>query len=395
MANPLDFLVYGPAGALKRSRRDKARERALDLTERQALIARNRDRGLPVDEAGFITDLPTPEFGARDELELSLALADAGLNEKGLADAREQQARTRTFLDVFERLRGGAADPGTARAADFTNKKTVAPVGMSGGVAFDRYDPAAPILDESSAVTQLAAQRRAQAAETDLRTNSLRRVLSDPGLSAPVRADIANQRAVYKPQRVKVRRADGSEVYMDATPNLGGGYDYAPASDATGEPLRPPAGAGERGTALQTDTAFIAQLLQIPPEEAILLKLESKGKSDQALWEETVLNVARADPYGRLNAQQRTDKARELWQTLRPQSLPPVDIPPGARRAPRPSAVGVLDTGDDEDAAFDAERATGINDAAYDTPEAVREAFRNGELDEDEAIAILQRMGFE
>lgn len=329
-----EWLTYGPGAPIaerKRLETEQRRQMARDLLELQAV---SRTPSSPLEsETGLNLDLPRATFSPANRADLTLALADVGLNEGALTDAREQEARTATYLDVAEAIKRGDLSGKTLALGDLANKKKVAPVEVDGGVAFNRYATEQPITGQSPDVTALARKREAEAAAEEARLAALQDVLAAPDVNPVLKADVANKRAIGKPQRVKVRRQDGSEVYMDARPNLQGGWDYSPATDGQ-SPLRVPVSGGDGRTALQKDTQFIADTLNIQPEKALLFKLQSKGKSDKALWEEIVLRVQSSQKWADTDEVQQ--RASELWSIVRPESPIPAEagaLPEAPRQA--------------------------------------------------------------
>ena len=115
MAGLLSGLILD---AIQRSRRDEARAAALDNAMRLGLA----DAGVsdPADQnllaASNVVGIDPASARAqaaaqlaRERLGQSFALADAGLDEHKLAQARDEQSRTANFLQVAEALRAARA----------------------------------------------------------------------------------------------------------------------------------------------------------------------------------------------------------------------------------------------------------------------------------------------
>jgi hypothetical protein len=158
----------------------------------------------------------------------------------------------------------------------------------------------------------------------------------DPMLAA----DVANSKPVSKPQRVKVKGQNG-DTYYDATRRPDGGFDYTPVTDAGGKALQVPASESDPRTALQKDTQFIGDTLGLKPDAAILWKLQSRGKSDQALSDEIGLRLMSADPSAaRLAGRDPAafqSKVGDLFRAIRPG----VAVPAAAVAAPTAASVPV------------------------------------------------------
>ncbi len=183
-----------------------------------------------------------------------------------------------------------------------------------------------------------------------MRSAAVRDLLASPETDPLVRADVANEKSVFKPQRVKVQGLDGKGVYMDATPSPTGGYTYRPARDNQGEPLRIPPAASDGKTTLQKDAVYISEVLGIPVAEAVNLKLQLKGKAPDEAWANLVQTVAGME-YGRYSKdpERLRQKAAEIWGVARPGE----PVPAGAvsretgSPAPGPRQPGTAQAGED------------------------------------------------
>ncbi|HEX2796915.1 MAG TPA: hypothetical protein VHN38_07495 [Immundisolibacter sp.] len=284
------------------------------------------------------------------QLAQSVALARAGLDPSKMAAARTEALRGNLLAD-----NAGALTPDARVNA--ANKQDVSPVRSEGGVFYDRFNREVPFIGMSEPAAALADSRwaasrasdaraglsNAQQQTANLRLQALQEALNQPGLDPLMGADIANANTVAKPQRVKVK-GEAGDVYYDALPKPGGGFDYRPATDAAGKPVAVPVSeSGDAGTALQKDTAFISQVLNLPAQEAIRYKLESRGKGDQALRDDVSLRLLSDPRTGRLAT---TDPAKfnaqvdAVFKVLRPgQAVPPVPGPAAAPAAAAPAAA--------------------------------------------------------
>jgi len=190
----------------------------------------------------------------------------------------------------------------------------------------------------------LARLREAHAGMAETRGTALGDILGNPDLDPLLGADIAQNKAVFKPQRVKVKRRDGKEVYYDVTPNLAGGHDYQPALDESGEPLQvPTSAAGNAPTALQKNTRFLAGALFAGDpdavEKAATLLTQLKGKSPGDAWESLVREVSKMN-FGRYarDPQRLYQKTAEIWRVARPNEPLPMEAPLPAPAAPTTTA---------------------------------------------------------
>jgi hypothetical protein len=361
----------------------------------------------PVPGLAGVTDTMSPQAGlqqelANDRLEqqrqaalpdvLALAqgatLQQAGLDPQKLAQARLEMLRGNLLAENADRL-------APAARVNAANKLDVSPVRAEGGVFYDRFDPQVPFIGMSEPAAALADQRWAasrandaqarlrgtQADAAGLRLTALRDVLANPGLNPLVGADVANSRTVSTPQRVKVKSPDGDQYY-DAVRRPDGGFDYMPVTDPAGKPLQVPASESDPRTALQKDTAFIADTLNLAPEQAILWKLQSRPQSDQQLSDEIALRLLSGDPAAARLAtrdpEQFTARVEQVFKAVRPGVAVPAPSsagPDGAAGAQAPAQPGA-----DEDPRYEQARQAV---AAGADPARVRERMRSLGLDPD------------
>lgn len=338
----------------------------------------------PVPGLAGVTDSMSPRAGlaqelANDRLEQQrkaalpdvLALAQgAALQQAGLDPQKLAQARLETLRGNL--LADSAPTLAPAARVNAANKLDVSPVRSDGGVFYDRFNPQVPFIGMSEPAAALAdarwaasrardaqanasgAQARLSGVQADvagLRLNALQNVLENPELSPLVGADVAIARTVSTPQRVKVKAPEG-DTYYDATRRPNGSFDYALVTDPAGKPLQVPASESDPRTALQKDTAFIADTLQLAPEQAILWKLQARPKSDQQLSDEIALRLLSTDTRAARDAQNNPEQFRarvtQVFKSVRPgvtvpapSSGVPVSAPAPGPAQPTP-ATGAL-----------------------------------------------------
>ncbi|MEQ8231211.1 MAG: hypothetical protein RKL32_05815, partial [Gammaproteobacteria bacterium] len=228
-----------------------------------------------------------------------IGLREAGIDPSAIMATRDTELRRGAVEDLY---RGGQINP--YAYLDALGGKEVSPFRFSANGIGNRYTGdytqtgAGDALTEKRRQEGLAAAARAgnsdaladynreRAAGEGFRNQVIEDILGEP-INPLVAADVVNKRTVAKPQRVKVNRRDGSQAFYDAVPNAQGGFDYSPAGTMSGDPLVSEPG-GDDGTALQSDTAFIARTLNIPPNEALLWKLQTGRKPPAEAWAELV-----------------------------------------------------------------------------------------------------------
>lgn len=360
--------------SIQRSRRDAAREAAMSGAFQQglrsagvsdpadlALLAAPNVRGIDPSSARA----QAAAQAAQADLAQSLALADAGVDEHKLAQARDEQARTRNFLDVAAELaaarRSGRPVSGwDVISGNFANKlKLDTPADVQGDTVFNRYDPAAPLATTPLGQAKIGSEQAqrdaygasarlhdAQAEQAAARLQAIRNL--PPETDPLLRADAYAGKDVFKPERVKVRRADGSEVYMDAIPSASGGFTYRPAQDSAGAPLLVPPSASAGGEDLYARRAgYIARTLQIPEASALQMLLTTREDSPATAWAKAGRLAAQADfgLHARDPARLRA-KTEEIFGVMYPELAAPTQgaeaPPPSAAPAPAapPAAAG-------------------------------------------------------
>jgi len=324
MATPTisEFFRYGPGAfqaAKKREDKATAEELAPTLLELKALA--NQPDKKYNDPNGFNVNLPETKFDSVDQLELTRALNTLGVDESKFAATRREDT-------LSQEIQGLSS---AEQRVDALNKKSVAPVGFNGGTAYNKFDTANPILAESDAITQLARYRESKAQDQELRTSSLESVLNNPEIDLLTKATIANKGSTFKPQRVKVRRKDGKEVYMDATPQIGGGHSYAPANDQKGSPLIVPPSPSSISP-IEKDAELFERVLSMDKKAATRLSLSLRQRLKTATpdeaWSKLVSEISKMqfNRYAK-DPKRLYEKAAEIWSVKFPnRPLPNKDV---------------------------------------------------------------------
>lgn len=351
----------------------------------QALLAAPNVRALSPAEQAQLPGVASGQFApdansyrqqaiaqmARDQLGQSFALADAGLDEHKLAQARDEQARTANFLQVAEALRAARASGKPVSGWDvlsgnFANKlRLESPVDVQGDTVINRYDTAAPVLSttplgqarigaeqalgtyRTAAAGDETAQARlhgAQAEQAEMLAQARAKLLANPDAPELLKLDaLGGNHQLFKGSLVKVRQKDGTEVYMRETPNVSGGFDYTPAVGPGNEPLLVPAlGGGERKTALERNAQLLADTYNLPFEDALTLARQGKGQTDaqiaQARWK-AAWTEAGKDYRAMGNPDQQralaAERYRAAWGTE-----PPMELIQGGNGTPSRSGQG-------------------------------------------------------
>lgn len=296
---------------------------------------------------------------------------------EGVAGASITEDPTGAIADLQQELRNEELQ----RAAE-RNAPAVARLQQQLALKDAGYDPSA---------LALADQRLAQTDTIRTRGNALKSVLEDPGLDPLLATDIANDNTVSTPQRVKVRRRDGAEVYMDARRTLSGGWTYSPAEDTTGAALRvPPSATASELTSEQRNIQNRARIIKrnnpgMTDEEAENEAYRSvtslKGKETDDAWESIVRETAKAS-YGRYARDPRRlyDESRKRWIVARPG-----EEPPAFNEEALAAAV-------EEIAPVPAAQTAAEGNAAR--AEKIRADYKAGRIKREDAIEQLRRLGY-
>lgn len=292
-----------------------------------------------------------------------IGLREAGVDPSAIMATRDTELRRGAVEGLY---RGGQLSPHAY--VDALGGKEVSPYRFSANGVGNRYTGDYTQTDAGSALTEkrrleglaaearagnsdaLAEYNRARASGEGFRNQVIEDILSEPN-NPLVAADIVNKRTVAKPQRVKVNRRDGTQVYYDARPNLQGGFDYSLAGTAPGEPIVSAAG-GDDGTPLQRDTAFIAQTLNIPPNQALLWKLQTGRKNPGEAWADLINRLTTSRKYD--PPEKIRERAEQLWAIARPNEPVPTNAGDGSQGG------GIDPAGTEETDAMDRARAEGF-----------------------------------
>ena len=315
MATPKlsDFLRYGP-GAFEAARKREEKKVAEELAP--TLLELKNVAGQPtkeyVDPNGYNVNLPSAKFDSVDQLDLTRALNTIGIDEKQLNATRQ--------TDKLNRAIDNLSSP--EQRVDALNKKSVAPVGFNGGTAYNRLNTNSPIIDSTDAIKSLARLRDAKAGEQTLRNEALQSILDNPEIDPLTMATVANKGSTFKPQRVKVRRMDGKQVYMDATPQIGGGFSYTPANDQKGNPLIVPPSPSSVSP-IEKDAELFERVLGMDKKSSTRLSLSLRqhlktARPDEA-WSKLVSEISKMqfNRYAK-DPKRLYEKAAEIWSVKFP-----------------------------------------------------------------------------
>lgn len=285
----------------------------------------------------------SPEVRA---MRMALLMNDLGLDPSKFSDSRMTDTRREALLAALEEL-------DAEQRANAANKLDVSSTRSDGGRLYNRFG-GAEFLDiapdvraladkrgaEEDAAAALAAERRASTADTNLRLQALEGVL--PELSPLQTADAANKNTLNKRgERVKVRQKDGTERFYEAIPQPGGTFRYVPIEDDAGAPIESEPSPGE-GTALAKDTQLISELLDIPPNEAIMFKLQTGRKPPTEAWSDLIGRLV-SKSYGVTPKPEKLrEEAAKIWKVMRPgvpiPETTPENAPAGAPGGEAPPA---------------------------------------------------------
>lgn len=334
--------VMSRGGSLPRAPDDLAGVTGTDPLADLAAEIRN-------EEAARAAQSATSAYDA-DLADAMVGLRAAGVDATGIS---EQVAKAQRFRALLE----AARDLPAAQRVDALNQKGVDPYRANESGVLNRYTGDLAVSDASKALAEqrraavlaseaaagnsdaAAALSRARTAGVDRQNAVIESVLGetqDPLL----KLDVVTGKKLSNPTLVRVRRKDGGEALYNAVPNLNGGFDYSPAI-AGGDPLvAAPGGESDGRTALQRDTAFIADTLKLSEEDALRWKLLSKRKAPGEAWAELVGRVTSAHKYD--PPEKIREDAEALWAIARPGEPVPVGSPAqrGAGPGPAPEETG-------------------------------------------------------
>lgn len=153
-------------------------------------------------------------------------------------------------------------------------------------IARQRATDALTNLRGQQSQTELARQGKLGAEQTDqsVRTQALQDFFNNSN-NPLLKADAANKKSLFKGDKIKVKMPDGTAAYYNRTLKADGTYDYSPAQDAAGEPIRVPSQEfkDEAGTAHQKEARDLAQSFGIPYEEALGITMSDGATRSMAI----------------------------------------------------------------------------------------------------------------
>jgi hypothetical protein len=290
-----DLIEQSEFGAGIRARK---RQQAIDYAAQLFDMAGDKD---------FMADPQNREALRLNESRAAAALLKANVDPGAFGEVMQANQKARWFAEMLPQLTP------EQQAAVYTGHD-VSPYRISGGTGYNRYTgtmKATPIgqatidLKGEQQNTEQAKQGAYGALETlrgaqtttegakqglygartqDLkfRAKTIQEFNNNPDADPLLKLDAINRKPLFKGDKVKVLRGDGSTVYMDRTLNLKGGYDFAPAQDAAGADLVvPPSGVGEKTYQYQAMMQDAMNQFDITPDEAFQYATGSQQTRDK------------------------------------------------------------------------------------------------------------------
>jgi hypothetical protein len=212
-----------------------------------------------------IGTLPAPQLGPADDLDLYKNLFNSSDQPRHVVGALTD------FLKERAIQRESAQLDTPAERVMALGGRDVDPVGMSGGVAYNRFSGETnPILGESSAVQALATERLAGAEENEADAQAAR-------ATAGLRGVQARQAGAAAPRpRITGLRPDGKLGYFDSFIGPNGAVQYRPVLGPDGSPLEAKPDAASGPSAFERNTQYEAGVRGISEKEV----LEQSRKSN-------------------------------------------------------------------------------------------------------------------
>ena len=284
----MDFLkdLASSVGELKANIRRPLRE--LEWEQRRNQLAEALDHVIALDRkrqqaANPQIPLRKVDWTRSDELTMAQQMKLAGIDPGAIAEDKMADAR----LKAFNRSMEGVDNP--YALGNLANSLDVSPVRSSSGVFYDRYNTSNPIINMTDAVREDGLSKRNDRLIGDMRLQQLKKIWADNAVPESIKTDALNNKAITKTQQVKVVGKDGKTQYADAilTPS---GWQYAPAKDKSGDPLRVPADG--QATTLARNLRLVADTWDIPREEALEYLLLSKQKSQAQMRSDLYMKAA-------------------------------------------------------------------------------------------------------
>ncbi|MCW7555521.1 hypothetical protein NX722_23440 [Endozoicomonas gorgoniicola] len=257
-------------------------------------------------------------WNSGDELKLAQQMALAGLNKKEMMLGDLAQDKR----DSFRIAKNGLGDNAYAQG-NLANGLDISPVRHSGGLTYNRFgrDSTEAILHFTDKLKGEGLEALAKGKQEEMRNQVLADFLTNGNVPGLMKVDAANNKSLFKPERVKVEGADGNATYYNATPNLNGGIDYTPAQDNNGQPLR--IAASESATSLEKNIELMKDY-GYSGGEALQILTSTRRKTSSQLWEEFIKQASTSPSTGfGSNPEKVKQFATELFTIARPdESIP-------------------------------------------------------------------------
>ncbi|PJE79286.1 hypothetical protein CI610_01751 [invertebrate metagenome] len=204
-------------------------------------------------------------WGVPEQLQLYNAYGNAGIDPEKRLKYQQQREQQQLFQEAFDQIE----DP--VKRLNVLNKNTVQNVKFSGGTAYNPYDTENWYVGSTSKNRAEARQAQQEAELNQLRTQTVKTFLEDPDINPMLKMDAAQDKSVFKGERITVDDGKGnlSTSYAVLTPS--GEMRAAPVLEkGTGNPLKIP-------TTTRTGQQY--KLTRSPPEEWNYI-YQNKAKSD-------------------------------------------------------------------------------------------------------------------
>lgn len=249
--------------------------------------------------------LQPQQWGIPEQLALYSAYGQANIDPKDRAEAQIARQKARVFNEELEKIQNPAARINIAQGKEYK------PVDVKGGVAFNPYNPEDWFISstpeskatigktkaETGKINQQTRLEKTRTEDAALRLSTVKNLLDNPEIHPLLAADIAQDKSVFKGERIKVDDGKGNltESYAVLTPS--GLMKGNPITDkATGEPLKiPPESKGGESSKLQQARELVKHGRAKDLNEALTILTSTLADAPAKAWSKIVDENSKKD----------------------------------------------------------------------------------------------------
>jgi hypothetical protein len=329
---------------------------------------------------------PSPAISGYENIDLYKNLQTAGIDPNTFNKSNIENTRA-------QMLNSAANDLDGAALANAANNLDASSTRLVGGVAYDRFSTDNPIVDQSDYQEWHGKNEKAEALINGQRQQLLTEANNNPDLGLPFKLDANNSKITFKPKFVDAQ-VDGKSVKVMASPNGDGTFTYS--YDETKPLVIPP----KQATTPSRIREYNILKEKFGEEKAQNLVFNrSEGTQDQYFRDQ--LKIAQKSPntgFGN-NAKKVMDSTLTAFYQAYPTGTAPADNPDNFKGITSLEAAELAF----ENGQIGERGLTALVDRIserqqsnqFSSADEVKAAYQNGTLSEADALAALNKFGYQ